>query len=227
MAIICWDFDGTLAYSESLWSKNVYKSICDNFPENTITFADIKKCMSTGFTWHTPNADFTDFTGDKWWDYMNAHFELSYIKLGVPKDLAKKSAENVRELIKNKDNYLLFEDTISTLEECEKLGHTNIILSNNFPDLAEVLRNLNIDKYFDKIIVSANYGYDKPRIELFNVVKSMYNNENEFIMVGDNVNADIIGGNNAEMTTILVHKGECDYADYYFDNLSDILSVVK
>ena len=42
-------------------------------------------------------------------------------------------------------------------------------------------------------------------------------------MIGDSVNADIIGGNNAGMTTILVHNGFNKNANYCFDDLHSII----
>lgn len=41
-------------------------------------------------------------------------------------------------------------------------------------------------------------------------------------MVGDSVNADIIGGNQAGFKTILVHKGFNEQADYCFEDLQAI-----
>lgn len=75
--------------------------------------------------------------------------------------------------------------------------------------------------YFDRIIVSALEGYDKPRKELFDIAKSYYPDEN-YIMIGDNITADIIGGKNSGMKTILVHNGFDNRADICVDNLSDI-----
>ncbi len=46
--------------------------------------------------------------------------------------------------------------------------------------------------------------------------------QNEYYMVGDSVNADIIGGNQAGFKTILVHKGFNEQADYCFEDLQAI-----
>ncbi len=93
--------------------------------------------------------------------------------------------------------------------------------SINFPDLADVIKALGFAEYFDDIIVSACIGYDKPRKEIFAYVKSRYPNE-QYIMVGDSVTADIAGGNQAGMKTILVHNGFASHADLCVDSLSDI-----
>ncbi len=225
MIIIYWDFDGTLVYSNPLWSNTVYNSLKEIAPNVNIKFTEIRKCMAKGFTWHMPDNDYSSLIGDKWWDFMNNKISDDYIRLGVDSDTAIKASKLVRNNIKKSENYTLFPDTVKALKYSLEKGCKNVILSNNFPDLAEVMEKLNLTKYFDNIIVSANYGFDKPRQELFNIAKSMYPNSN-YIMVGDSISADIIGGNNAGMKTILVHNGYNANADYYCDNLMNVFDII-
>ena len=114
---------------------------------------------------------------------------------------------------------------MAVLEKAKEKGHTNIILSNNFPELEVITDALGITKFFDKLIVSGLVGYDKPRKEIFDIAKSFYPGE-DFVMIGDNPVADIVGGKAAGMTTVLVHKGYDKNADYCFDNLLDICSIM-
>lgn len=144
-----------------------------------------------------------------------------YISLGVNADIFDFASSRVRSIIKRKENYIIYYDAVETLKLSLNKGNTNVILSNNYPDLDEVLDELNLTQFFDRIIVSACVGYDKPRKEVFDIAKSYYP-DNDYIMIGDSVNADIIGGKNAGMTTILVHKGFSSQADYCFDDLGDI-----
>lgn len=48
MAIIFWDFDGTLAYSNHLWSTTVYNSLKEAAPNSKIEFQQIRKYMANG-----------------------------------------------------------------------------------------------------------------------------------------------------------------------------------
>lgn len=226
MAIIFWDFDGTLVYSNSLWSTTVFNSLKEIAPTDKTEFSQIRKCMASGFTWHTPNEDYRNLINNKWWEYINKKIALDYISLGIDKKTAYAATQLVRKNIKNIENYTLYSDSIQALDKAIQKGHTNVILSNNYPDLEEVLDKLNLIKFFDNIIVSANYGYDKPRKELFDIAKSLYPNQ-DYIMVGDNVNADIIGGKNSAMKTVLVHKGYNINADYCTDNLIDIFNILN
>lgn len=226
MAIIFWDFDGTLVRSNPLWSNSVYRSLRETDKNTRANFNDIRKCMASGFTWHTPNEDYSSLTCDKWWDFMNNKISNDYISLGVNESTAKNASQKVRSIIKEVSNYELYPDSVETLKGAIKKGHKNVILSNNYPDLIDVIKALNLDKYFDNFVVSAVVGYDKPRPEIFKIAKNLYPNDTEFIMIGDSVNADIRGGNNAGMKTILVHNGQDSNADYCFDDLKPILEVL-
>lgn len=226
MSVVFWDFDGTLAYSESLWSGSVYKALLETDATTSVPFADIKKHMQYGFTWHTPEQDYSHLIQDEWWAFMNKHFYESYLKCGVSEGIALAATSKVRNIIKRIENYSLYDDTIATLQKVREMGHTNVILSNNYPDLCEVLDGLQISTYFDGVVISAREGYDKPRIELFEIAKERFPG-NEYYMVGDSQKADILGGKNAGMRTILVHKGYSDEADFCFDDLYEIIEILS
>lgn len=225
MSVFCWDFDGTLAYSVHLWSSSVFRALNETVADHNVTFQDIRRCNASGFTWHTPEQDFSVFVGEKWWEFMNAHFFRSFVSLGISESDAKSASEKVRDIIMQPSNYNLFDDTVYVLEKAKEKGHTNIILSNNYPELETITDALGITHYFDRLVVSALVGYDKPRKEIFDKAKSFYPDEN-FVMIGDNPVADILGGKSAGMTTVLVHKGFDKNADYCFDNLLDICSIM-
>lgn len=227
MKVIFWDFDGTLVHSNPLWSGSVYNALKQVCPDTEVEFSEIRKYMAHGFTWHTPNEDYSLITGDKWWAHMNAYFFSSYIALGVPADIAESATKQIRTIIKRKENYTLYPDSVSTLKTLNDMGFTNALLSNNYPDLIEVLEKLGIADFFDNIIISAKVGYDKPRQEIFEIAKNLYSNAEVYYMIGDSVNADIIGGNNAGMTTVLVHRGNDENADHCVDELEQIIEIMS
>ena len=45
-------------------------------------------------------------------------------------------------------------------------------------------------------------------------------------MVGDSVTADVVGGNNADMKTVLVYKGYNKKADFSLENLKEIFEFI-
>lgn len=227
MSIIYWDFDGTLTYSNPLWSNSVYNALKEIAPNNNVEFADIRKCMASGFTWHSPDNDYSSIKNDEWWNFMNDKIRRDCISFGVDEVTATRAALLVRKIIKRVENYTLYPDAISVLKALHAGGNKNIILSNNHPDLIEVIEALEISEFFDDYIISAVEGYDKPRAELFERAKSLNIENLPMYMIGDSKRADILGGNNAGMTTILVHNGYCEEADYCCESLKKILDIIK
>lgn len=224
MRVIFWDFDGTLVYSNSLWSNSVFHALSQTRVDGNanVKFEDIRKCMATGFTWHTPYEDYSELTDEKWWDFMIDKICNDYINLGVKRKTARLAASKVPKIIKDLNNYTLYDDAFEILEKSVECGNINVLLSNNYPDLDDVLNGLGLSEYFDSVIISAKIGYDKPRKEIFNYAKSKYPNA-EYVMIGDSINADIIGGKNVGMRTVLVHNGFDEKADSCCDTLTEII----
>lgn len=226
MKVFCWDFDGTLAFSKSLWTGSVFDALKAVIPQIDDSFYnEIRAYMHCGFPWHTPDVDYTFCKGDKWWEFMEKHFYESYIKCGIAPEIAETASKKVHSIIKQKSRYTLYEDAANTLRIIKEKGAINILLSNNYPDLGDLIEQFGLLPYFDDVILSAVVGYNKPHKKLFDLAKTKYPNA-EFYMIGDNINADVIGGKQCGMKTVLVHKGFSEYADYCFDDLSSVLSLL-
>lgn len=226
MSIIYWDFDGTLVKSNHLWSSSVFKALDDTVKQNENQFNIIRQYMKKGFTWNSPFEDYSEFTGEKWWDFMNDYFMKSYIDMGFDKNIAQTAVKKIRGIITSPENYELYNDAHSTLSSLKEKGHRNIILSNNYPELLDIIEKLGIKEYFDGFVISALEGYDKPRQELFDIAKTLNKDNQKMYMIGDNEFADISGGNKAGMTTVFVHGGYSSFADYSVDNLADVLDII-
>lgn len=226
MKAICWDFDGTLAYSHCLWSGSIWKALKETVPDTGITLDDVEPYTTTGFTWYTPENDYTELIGERWWDYMYGYFKNIYISLRVTENIAEVASQKVRKFIKDKENYQLFDDTEDILKRVNQMGFRNILLSNNYPDLCEVLEKLELKQYFDAFVISAQIGYDKPRKEIFDYAKNLFPDIEQYYMIGDSISADIEGGKRAGMTTVLVHKPVSEIADYCFQDLRSICDIL-
>lgn len=221
MNVIFWDFDGTLVYSEHLWSGSMYRAIREINPTAPVTFEAIRICNREGFTWQAPDEDHTALLGEAWWEHMSAHFYRSFLTCGADHDSAIAAAHRTRDIILRPENYSLYNDAPDTLACMRRRGYRNILLSNNYPELHTVTDAIGLTPYLDGIIVSALEGYDKPRQELFDIAKTRFPAK-RYYMIGDNVIADIEGGNRSGMTTILVHSGHIDTADYCCNTLREI-----
>lgn len=223
---VFWDFDGTLVFSDHLWSSGVFAVLKEYWGDGEVSFTTVRNHMRTGFTWHTPHEDYSRMTGDLWWEFMFRRFAFIYECFGVPKGRAAEMARAVRGEILELSKYHLYDDTISTLKKASAKGYRNFILSNNYPELPEIADGLGLTPLVDGIVVSSVVGYDKPRKELFAHALALAGEPETPFMVGDNPVADVAGGKNAGMTTVLVHKNTPCGSDYQFETLAEILDVL-
>jgi len=199
--VLFWDFDGTLVYSISIWSKFLYAG----FNNSEIDFEEMRLFFRKGYSWNTPEISYTDQTGQVWWDKLFAHMYLFCESHNISKKDAEKAFRYLREQVLDFNNYTLYEDAIPTLRECLEMGYKNYVISNNFPELPSVIKDLGIGEYFTDYIVSANVGYEKPRIEIFQYALKIAGYPEDCYMIGDNPIADIQGAEAAGLKTILVH----------------------
>lgn len=225
MTVFYWDFDGTLVHSGPLWSSCVWRALQEADSAGTVTFEQIRAYMAHGFPWHTPDTDHTKEIGENWWAKMYSYFCHIYFSLGVPVKTAQKAAHRVRAHILNPANYVVYEDAQPVLQALKARGDCHILLSNNHPDLEELMRLLGLAPHFDGFVVSGVVGYDKPRREIFDLARQFYPDAYRHIMVGDSLKADVYGGKEAGMQTVLVHSGFHTEAHWCFDALSSILNV--
>jgi putative hydrolase of the HAD superfamily len=222
---IFWDFDGTITYSSPLWRTAVFNAVSPYAAQYGITFDNLRPHLQHGFPWHEWNTD-SVLKDDAWWAYMFRKFNLLFQSYGLDEARAGMASKEVRNIVLNPANYKVYEDAISTLEACVRKGYKNYILSNNYPELENVIRKLELSKYFDEYIVSGVIGYNKPRQEIFKYGLKLANYPDISYMIGDNPKADIDGAFNAGMKTILVHNSAESRADYSPKNLFDIVDLL-
>lgn len=69
------------------------------------------------------------------------------------------------------NRYTFYSDVKDTLESLSK-KYGLVILSDNFPSIKRILKEMDIDKYFKQIIISTFYGYRKKDKILFEILKN-------------------------------------------------------
>ena len=113
------------------------------------------------------------------------------------------------------DKPVVFQDVIAVLDRLSQryrlavISNTVTATSNR---LLEILKEANMDKYFDFIIASAEEGVDKPEEEIFRKALSKWGfKAEEVIMVGNRISSDILGGNLSGMRSILIWHKEYDH----------------
>lgn len=224
MKVFCWDFHGTLTYPEPLWRNCIFDILKELVPNCSDELCEkVREGMWGKYPWDMPERDDASCRNETWWSCMEQCVFEGCAACGISPAVAKRAAKLFRPTIKQPSRYTLYEDAVPTLREIENRGAKNVLLSNNYPDLDEVVEILGLSPRFDDMVISGKVGYNKPRKEIFELAKQKYPDA-EYFMIGDNPTADVLGGKQSGMTTILVHRGFYDQADYCFDDLKSVLS---
>lgn len=223
---IFWDFDGTLVYSDHLWSGSLLRLITAEAPQKGIVLDEVREHMKTGFTWHTPFDDHSQLKGEKWWDNILDRMKEICLLLGLDNVTAQMVADRMRAEITDIKNYHIYPDAVEMLLFAREKGYKNYILSNNYPELESVMEKLGLADFFDGFTVSAVLGVDKPRKEIFEHALKLSDYPECCFMVGDNPYADIEGANSVDIPSVLVHKDVKSNACYTFENLSDMKTIL-
>jgi len=107
-----------------------------------------------------------------------------------------------------------YPETIETLEMLKKKG-VKIAIVSNTPKLSVdgVLEKFGFDKLFDAVCFSYDAGYLKTDPELFEIaLEKLGVAKEDAVMVGDSLETDIVGAENAGVTAVLIdRKGTREY----------------
>lgn len=108
----------------------------------------------------------------------------------------------------------LFPNAIEVLEYL-KGKYTLNIITNGFEETQHLkLRNSKIDHYFDHIITSERSGFKKPDERMFHFSLRHTNAKSEnSIMIGDSLEADILGAKNVGMHQVYFNPESKEHAE--------------
>jgi len=99
-----------------------------------------------------------------------------------------------------------FSWTRNTLEELRKRGYKLALLSNWDETARPLLRKLDLDSLFDVIIISDEFGKEKPEPSIFSNMLSQLNcRAEEVVYVGDNYYDDVPGAAEVGIETIILN----------------------
>ncbi len=207
MKTILWDFDGTLAYREGGWSATlleVLRSVC---PESLATREDVRAFLATGFPWHTPLIPHTDIRSpDEWWLRLAPVLERAFAGVGAEKGRCHDLVQRLRARLCDSRYWRLYDDAIPTLTHLAARGWSHQVLSNHVPELVDLVRALGLARVVVSVHCSALTGYEKPHPEAFRGPLRALPQGAEVWMVGDNVEADVLGAEACGIPAILVRR---------------------
>jgi putative hydrolase of the HAD superfamily len=223
---ILWDFDGTLAYRDGMWSGTLFSVLKKN--KINISLEDIKPYLTIGFTWHNPELSHKKiFKRKTWWEYYEEHFKNIFVDIGVEKETAKELSKQIKGEYMDRTKWHIYDDVVTTLGEITERGNRNIIISNHIPELYEIVNNLGINQYFTKIYSSGNIGYEKPNKRFYEyIINDQRINKRDCVIIGDSYECDIKGGENIGIKSILVRKGNRNNYELYYKDLWGILEEI-
>lgn len=126
----------------------------------------------------------------------------------------------------------LMEDAIDVLEKLSTKYTLYVVTNGVTKTQLNRLSKSNIEKYFKDIYTSENIGYPKPSSEFFNYVIDDIEgfDTNKALVIGDSLNNDVMGANNASMASCWMSNGRSNNTDikptYTINKLIDLLNIL-
>ena len=128
----------------------------------------------------------------------------------------------------------VYEETFAVLDELK--GKVELLLlTNGDPSLQkEKLAGVpELAPYFNEIVISGEFGKGKPDPSIFEHCLTLLGmTKDDAVMVGDNLNTDILGASRAGIQTVWVNrkgkKNETDVApDHEISHLSELFDILR
>lgn len=201
--------------------RNVFIDLDDTLWD---TFSNNRKCLEILFSdrkWHQYVASFEQFfecyypnNESLWDDYRNGRIdkkELSFLRFAIPfrhfnipfdESSLLSLNEHFLQLSQEQTGLLPYAEKL--LQELKAIGYRVMIITNGFEEIQlNKMRNSGIEKYIDYLFVSEKLGSHKPNIGFFHFAMTGSNSRRrETVVVGDSLQADIQGADNARLHSI-------------------------
>jgi putative hydrolase of the HAD superfamily len=204
--VVMWDFDGTLAWREGLWSGCVLEVLDEHEPGHAATLETIRAQLRGGFPWHRHEVAHPELAeADAWWRALTPLIAGTIAGCGVAEQRARELSAAVRErFVDGTRVWRLFDDTPAALRATAAAGWRNVILSNHVPELANLVAQLGLGGHVEDVFSSASTGYEKPHPEAFRGALRACGEPRERWMVGDNPRADVAGAESLGIPAVLI-----------------------
>lgn len=207
--VLFWDFHGTLAMHDPIWYDAAADAIRQLCPGRPVEYQRIRAAFhASRLPWWQPvtGEERHLLSPDAWWAVFEREFEWIFLQCDFSADEAAALAKAIRPRIARPDWHRLRPDAVSTLAELQRRGYRQYLLSNNFPETAQVVEGLGLAPYFSGVIVSALVGYDKPQKGIFRLAMEMAGNPQTAYMIGDNPMDDLQGARDAGLIPVGVDR---------------------
>jgi putative hydrolase of the HAD superfamily len=224
---IFWDFDGTLVLTPK-WSTSLVKALDILNPGHDVTREQIRAFLHEGFSWHTPERYHPELSSpEAWWAFVRPVLANAVLKVGYSDSDSSRAAEIAQEYILNPETYIPYDDALPVLLDLYEKGWRHFILSNNYPELPEVVSHLSFSNLITECITSGLVGYEKPNPCIFKYALGRAGQPEKVWMVGDNIEADVGGAQAVGIPAILVHTQVTERSKYYAADLYEVAGIIS
>jgi putative hydrolase of the HAD superfamily len=160
--------------------------------------------------------------------WKRMHLTLVDFKIG-DELLAKEMSETFLNILPEKKG--VFPYTFEILTYLKNKNYRLHLITNGFEKTQErKLKSSGLDRYFTAVITSEATGFIKPHKEIFDhALKITGANTRNSIMIGDNIDADIIGAHNAGWVTVFTNHIRTKIppeATYSIEHLKELESIL-
>lgn len=139
-----------------------------------------------------------------------------------PKTISSDISAAFKEIVNKLDTWTAFPDAAPALRELKERGFVLGLVSNATDLARRVLKNLDMERYFDFVVLSAEVGVRKPRREIFDIaLRNARAAPRRTLFVGDKLAVDVKGALGAGMNAILIDRMNV-YPDAHVIRIRDL-----
>jgi putative hydrolase of the HAD superfamily len=190
-----------------MWRDAGYRLVTESGADRQISADQLRVALASGFPWHDADRGHPELsTPDLWWESVYRRYSDAFRELGHPELSSNDVLSGIRRDILDATRYSLFEDVLPVLEQLQRAGWRQIVVSNHVPELQDIVDALGLGRFFRSVITSGVVGYEKPHPRMFVAAMAQTVADRPIWMVGDNLVADCQPVGAFGVTPILVRS---------------------
>ncbi|BDD03385.1 YjjG family noncanonical pyrimidine nucleotidase [Aureibacter tunicatorum] len=215
-----WDFDKNCQQTlEHLYDKHSMDSLAGFTPVDFVAkYMSVNKKMWTEYNLHQIDKE----------TIRKTRFKIVLSELGVsPASIPSNINNEFLNICPRRGNLMPYaEEVLKALHSKYQLH----ILTNGFIDVQSIkMETSGISPYFNSVVTSEHCAYRKPHEEIFKyALKNAGANAEESIMIGDNLEADILGALNAGISAVYYNPNAIPHnvrPNFEISCLSELLKI--
>ena len=122
----------------------------------------------------------------------------------------------------------LVKDALKVVTDLHERGHRLIMLTNGFEEVQHIkVTQCGLDPFFETVLTSDALGVKKPHQEIFNLaLKETDSKRENAIMLGDSLEADIIGARDAGWGQVYYNPQSIPHNEMVLHEVVDLISIL-